>query len=835
MPKKLDLEPLDLEPIEDQAPPEVLPEPGSDSSFLGSMWDYLYNQPLTDLPSRAGKAVSEYIDPERGTTGLRSYGSAFAESVGDVLSGLTTPLNLLTGGAFGGAGLAAKRGLPYAAKGLSRLGQGLSVPVALHGAGQIVSGETPSEKVAGGIELLGGGLGVKSAIPKRAGFKVPKPSFADEVIPPVAGATKKLDLAPIVDDIPPEWPLSDTHKRIDELYGKIGNGTATKSEMLEAERLVDQVAGPSLSKTDMVTHDKSSITDPEMLDTLKKFGLEDVNKPVVNEMPKPAVKPIEQRVVYDAAGNKRVLSEIDAVDYEVQPGETYGIERGDRFIKLQDAGGVVPEELKVTRVRRREYPGLVKPKITTDKTLAADLEASLAQSGGNKPPIPPSGNLVDDIDPNIPIEPRTPQDFGPNSTFHEIYNLPRGMMSVDLPFMTSAAFRQASPLAWTGNWFKAWSQAAKAYGSENAHKAINANIQQSKYFKPRYEPITDSSGNIIKYKEKPSFAEEAGVKMSDLNHLTTREESIASTWSEKIPIYGKAVRASNRAYTSFLNDLRKNTFEKLMSELPDNNMELAKEVAQFINNATGRGQLKFSGPSGRVLNLEQSATALNNALFSPRLLASRINFLNPYTYTQAPPEVRKEYLKGILRVAGTWGTFAGLAEMGGAAVGKDPNSSDFGKIKIGNTRLDPGSGFQQVLVLMSRMRPESLGGGFSSTSGRTGGYKGGPFKRTRLTTAQEFAASKLHPSAKFVYDMMNATSDRPFDVTEEVVQRAMPMMVTDLFEAASDDPELAALIVPLSSVGIGTQTFEPGRYDSPVYSGFAEEVLGIPSLKYEGR
>lgn len=792
MPKKLDLEPLDLEPIEDQAPSEILPEPESDSSFLGSMWDYLYNQPLTDLPSRAGKAVSEYIDPERGTTGLRSYGSAFAESVGDVLSGLTTPLNLLTGGAFGGAGLAAKRGLPYAAKGLSRLGQGLSVPVVAHGAGQIVSGETPSEKVAGGIELLGGGLGVKSAIPKRAGFKVPKPSFADEVIPPVAGATKKLDLAPIVDDI---------------------------SEV--APKAIPEVT--------------ESITDPEMLDTLRKFGLEDVNKPVTKEMPKPVIKPVEQRVVYDAAGNKRVLSEIDAVDYEVQPGETYGIERGDRFIKLQDAGGVVPEELKVTRVRRREYPGLVKPKITTDKTLAADLQASLAQSGGNKPPIPPSGNLVDDIDPNIPIEPRAPQDLGPNSTFHEIYNLPRGMMSVDLPFMTSAAFRQASPLAWTGNWFKAWSQAAKAYGSENAHKAINANIQQSKYFKPRYEPITDSSGNIIKYKEKPSFAEEAGVKMSDLNHLTTREESIASTWSEKIPIYGKAVRASNRAYTSFLNDLRKNTFEKLMSELPDNNMELAKEVAQFINNATGRGQLKFSGPGSRVLNLEQSATALNNALFSPRLLASRINFLNPYTYTQAPPEVRKEYLKGILRVAGTWGTFAGLAEMGGAAVGKDPNSSDFGKIKIGNTRLDPGSGFQQVLVLMSRMRPESLGGGFSSTSGRTGGYKGGPFKRTRLTTAQEFAASKLHPSAKFVYDMMNATSDRPFDVTEEVVQRAMPMMVTDLFEAASDDPELAALIVPLSSVGIGTQTFEPGRYDSPVYSGFAEEVLGIPSLKYEGR
>jgi hypothetical protein len=189
-----------------------------------------------------------------------------------------------------------------------------------------------------------------------------------------------------------------------------------------------------------------------------------------------------------------------------------------------------------------------------------------------------------------------------------------------------------------------------------------------------------------------------------------------------------------------------------------------------------------------------------------------------------------------MRTAGTWGAFAGLAEMAGAAVSKDSNSSDFGKIKIGNTRLDPGAGFQQILVLMSRLRPESLGGGFTSaSSGKSRSYGEGYKPRTRLTVAQEFAANKLHPSAKFVYDLMNASTDKPFDVTEEIVQRATPMMISDIFEASEDSPELAALVGILSSAGIGTQTFEPGSFNKPVYSPFVNQVLGTPEMKYQGR
>ena len=839
---------------------EEVPIPASkkdDSSFLSSVWESA-NEPMFTFPSRIGKSVSEFINPNRETKGLSGVSSAFIESLGDVVSGLTSPLNFATAGSLGAATQAAKYGLPLAARGLSTVGKGLAAPVAAHGAYGIATGETLPEKITGGIELLGGGLGMRMPKPNIAS-KVPKASnFADEVIP------SQINKPTIPEVLPESIPES-------------------QMVAIEPEIPAQVVSQP----------------DPEIEGLLQKFGIHDIiseNRPVASlQSSKPkAILPARlagakpRYNIGESAYIPEFEDDLDKAlfiiaqknlskankDYVKFITENTGMTPGEAFkagqeVKARIKSLVTGQEPGPIRIPSSKPATTtdIKPSVTTDASLVSDLEQALqhrlsgtpepptaivpprqsrpsrakpvpAAQNNNQPPIPPSGLIsADDINPELPIEPRKVLPEEKASNFSELYNLPRGLMSVDLPFMTSAAFRQASPLSWTGDWFKAWKQSAKAYGSEASHKSIQENIISSKYFKPRYEPIIDGAGNIIKYKEGKSFAEEIGLKMSDLKNLTTREEAIASSWAEKIPGYGKAVRASNRAYTSFLNDLRKNTLEKLIAANPEmkNNLPLAKEMAEFINNATGRGSLKFRGPGGRIADLEQSSKILSNAMFSPRLLASRINFLNPATYTQTPPEVRNEYIKGLARTIGSWGAFAGLAEMGGAAVTKDPNSSDFGKIRIGNTRLDPGAGFQQVLVLTSRIRPEIAGGGFTTVAGVNRDYGIGYKARTRLTTAQEFAANKLHPSARFAYDLLNANSKQPFDVTDEVIQRAMPMLITDVLQAAEEDPAVLALIAPLSSVGIGTQTFEPGSFDKPIYSSFVEDVLGTPELKYSGR
>lgn len=395
------------------------------------------------------------------------------------------------------------------------------------------------------------------------------------------------------------------------------------------------------------------------------------------------------------------------------------------------------------------------------------------------------------------------------SLAREIYNLPRGMMSVDLPFATSAAFRQAKPFIGTGNWFKAWKTAAGSFQSEEAFQNVMTRINSKPLFKKQ----------LINGKIGPSVAEEMGLDMTDLRGINGREEALRSSLAEKIPLYGKYIRASNRAYTGFLNDLRANTLEDLFDSAKaigrdpiSKDKVLGQQIAEFINTATGRGKLGVEIGS-RQINLEKNAKLMADVFFAPKLMASNIRMLNPSTYVTADPFVRKQYMLGMLRTMGTWGTIASLAKIAGADVSVDPRSSDFGKIKIGDTRIDLGGGMQQYLVLAAR---EASGQIASSTNIDSRGNSkvtdmGKGFKApTRMSTAVDFTANKLHPTAKFAWDLLNASEYKQVGVGDRITEMALPMYVGDLKEILEEHPELAPLILGLTSVGIGSQTYEGG-------------------------
>ncbi len=457
----------------------------------------------------------------------------------------------------------------------------------------------------------------------------------------------------------------------------------------------------------------------------------------------------------------------------------------------------------------------------------------------------------EDLLPGKPITERQARTYEEPSTARELYDLPVGLMSVDAPFMTSAAFRQASPLAFTKDWFKAWGAAAKSYGSQKAYDALEAEIKNSKYFKSRYKPHYNAKGEIIKYKEVPSIAEEAGVKLTDFSHFSNREEMIRSRLAEKLPGYGRIIKASNRSYAGFLNSLRKAKFEQLVDQADwaygSKDESKLKDIAEFINNATGRASLG---------KLEPAANALSTALWSPRLLASRIKMATSIFKPSVDPKVRMEYIKGMTRSIGTWWGFAGLAGLAGASVNTDPTNADFGKIKIGNTRIDPGSGFQQLLVLGARLAPqmeanlmpdtevggmdftgETRTGQFtSSSSGKTTQYgAGGPFEKTRGDVAFDFAKSKMHPAARFALDLLSASKGRPVHVTDEIAQMMLPMMAQDIMEAMKEDPSLAAAMVPLSSMGFGTSTYgRTKEFNAPVFTDSIEEYLNLEPRSLAG-
>lgn len=383
--------------------------------------------------------------------------------------------------------------------------------------------------------------------------------------------------------------------------------------------------------------------------------------------------------------------------------------------------------------------------------------------------IPPSGNGgMANLPPSPPIPPNP---SGRGSTITDIVNFPRSVMaSWDL----SAPLRQGLPLVHKKEWWGAWDGMFKSLGSETAFDALQQEIGNRPLFRER----VDGNGNT-----RPSIATEAGLHLTDLNGLTHREESMMSTLAERIP----GVRASNRAYTGFLNKLRADTFQNLVQDAAQTteggSPALLKELANFVNVSTGRGSLG---------SLERSAGALNSLFFSPRLIASRLTMLNPNYYIMANPMVRKEALKSLFTVAAAGSTITQLGKLAGGTVESDPTSSDFGKLKVGNTRLDPYGGFQQYIVAANRLMQ---GRSKSSTSGKE--YKlgekfGAP---TRLDVAGRFAESKLNPVMSFVTGILRGKnmSGEPFNVKQEIASRFVPIFLQDLKQLATEDPSLISL------------------------------------------
>lgn len=410
----------------------------------------------------------------------------------------------------------------------------------------------------------------------------------------------------------------------------------------------------------------------------------------------------------------------------------------------------------------------------------------------------------------------------PRNLLSEALNLPRAM---ETAIHFTAPFRQGGPLVGTAAWFKAWPDMIKAAASENTYQDIMKSIEE----RPNFARYVGSNGEL-----QPSLAERAGLSMTELtSKLNKREEDLQSTLAEKVP----GIRMSNRGYTTFLNKLRADTFDDLINQYkglakdsgdvskdPTKNNVLLKQIGSAVNVATGRGDL-FTGGDYNAL--------LNGLFFSPRLMSSRLQMmgqmLNPKNYINLSEPTRKFYLASGMRSAALWVTLASLAKMGGADVSLDPTSSDFGKIKIGNTRLDPGQGFQQYLVLAARM---AKGGYTSSTSNQYHQYGGKYGDETRRDALVDFAANKLAPIPKYVNDALTATNHAPFSVGDRTMRLFTPILIQDMSDLMQDNPNLATtLLGPL--VGFGESTYSGSSNKRLIPSFTQQQDINIPSKRLQ--
>jgi hypothetical protein len=363
-----------------------------------------------------------------------------------------------------------------------------------------------------------------------------------------------------------------------------------------------------------------------------------------------------------------------------------------------------------------------------------------------------------------------------------VLNIPRALMSsVDL----SAPFRQGLFLVGRPEFWKGIPDMLKYFGSKGAFENLMTDITKRSTYPKMVHSGLSFSGNE--------------------GRLSSHEEAFQSNLAEKVPL----VAASERAYVGFLNKLRADTFDSLLSEAKNLGVDtdkdkFNKDLAKFINHATGRGDL------GGALN--SAAPLLNSLFFSPRLIASRVQLLNPAFYVRLDPFVRQQAIKSLLSTAGFVSTVLSLSALAGAKVQTDPRSTDFGKAQVGDTRYDLLGGFAQYITLGARL----LAGEEKSATGEIKPYGNKFGQKTRLDTSLTFAMNKTAPVPSFIIDALRGTdtAGQPFNLKTAAASRFIPMFIQDFMDVSKEYGygQGSVRAVP-GIVGVGIQNYTPTAID----------------------
>lgn len=282
--------------------------------------------------------------------------------------------------------------------------------------------------------------------------------------------------------------------------------------------------------------------------------------------------------------------------------------------------------------------------------------------------------------------------------------------------------------------------------------------------------------------------------------LTAQEEAIMSRLAGKIP----GIRASNRAYVTFLNKLRADSFDAMADSLAKRGKaptpaEL-EAIANYINVATGRGDLGKAAAA---------AETLATVFFSPRLLASRFQLLAGQPLYRGTPETRRLIATEYGKLLTGLGVIYALGTLAGGEIETDPRSSDFGKIRFGNTRVDPMAGLAQVTTFVAR----EASGETKSVSGRINPIRGDvPYgSPTGADVAFNFARSKLSPALGAAVNVAAGQNMVGEKVTPESMAKNMlvPLSFQDIADIMEEQgvPRATALEI-LNLFGMSVQHYE---------------------------
>jgi hypothetical protein len=289
-----------------------------------------------------------------------------------------------------------------------------------------------------------------------------------------------------------------------------------------------------------------------------------------------------------------------------------------------------------------------------------------------------------------------------------------------------------------------------------------------------------------------------------LGSLADGEEVFgASRYTEKIP----GVSAMLRAHEATLDSLRSNSFDLHAAELKAAGVtdpKAYKDIARWVNVASGRGEL------GR---LEPLADVLNLPIFSPRLLASKFNVISPVRYIRMHPAARRIALREMFRATSMLGATMGLAKLAGDKFGADvkveidPRAPGFGKIDVGGTSYGLDGGRLRALRVAAQIAD-------AFNKQRRGEYV--KEKDRPAALLENYFRAYLSPAGQFAYDWHEGEdfNGEEFKGDWRDLKRLAPFAAKEMYDAYVKAGARGAVKAAPAFVGVGVSTRE--KFAEPI-------------------
>lgn len=350
------------------------------------------------------------------------------------------------------------------------------------------------------------------------------------------------------------------------------------------------------------------------------------------------------------------------------------------------------------------------------------------------------------------------------------------------------------PKTWAKNSLLTFRDFAKTIGNKEMHDVLKADI-------------------ISRPNSLNGLYKQIGA---DVINIT--EEAYPSGVPERMWGLGRFVKASDAAYTGFVQRSRADLADQYIKIAKKAGVNLsdkaqAQPIGHLVNALTGRGK-------------GWGSEKLNNVFFSPKLLKSNIDVLGGQLITGAGGSnfVRKQAAINLVKIVASTAAVLKLADAAWpGSVERDPRSSNFGKIKIGNTRFDVTGGMSSLATLAARTIPTTHGGKLgvyskSSISGDMKNLSSGDFGAdTLLDVIENFGENKLAPATAYLKDLAQGTNFNGENTrTPGYAGKSLfvPLSVANYTELRKDPNSANKLVATIAdALGVSTNTYGKKQTD----------------------